>query len=392
MTRARFVEWRALGRASSVLAYAAIAASAPACSEPATPAGDPAASAAPAAAGDPDVPAFQPAVLQPAACTTVVPNGPFSNAAFTAQHGRFHVEYDATPTTNSLDGTVGLSAGAATGFPQLAIAVRFNTLGTIDVRDGDNYRADIAEPYAANTSYHIRIDVNLRGHSYSAWLRNAFGGYDELAAGYGFRTEQLGVTSLDTVDTKIDSQNGNLTTCGFVMVADATTADGCVVASAGDGFETVALTDTSVLDTLGFTATVDTIGLDAVVALSAGVPANFNGLATAVRFNVDGNVDARNAAAYQADIALPYDTDPLQFRVIADVTSKTYSVFEGSTFDASELARQYAFRTGAPATHLDHLAIEVDGPSGTLTVCFPYATPSVGAAYSREGTYAVVPL
>ncbi|HEX4423529.1 MAG TPA: hypothetical protein VH165_36720 [Kofleriaceae bacterium] len=175
-------------------------------------------------------------------------------------------------------------------------------------------------------------------------------------------------------------------------ITDALTADGCVAVSAGDGFQSVALPDASVLDTVTFSATVDTVGLDAVVALSAGAVTSFNNLVTSVRFNVDGKVDARNAGAYQADVALPYSTSELDFRVIADVTSKTYSVFEGTYLEAHELARQYAFRPGAPATHLDHLALEVDGPSGTLTVCFPYATPSVGAAYSREGTYAVVPL
>ena len=59
----------------------------------------------------------------------------------------------------------------------------------------------------------------------------------------------------------------------------------------------------------------------------------------------------------------------------------------------SELARQYRFRpTQAAATHLDHLSVIVDGPTGSVTLCALTSSVSSGVAYSREGGYAVAPL
>ncbi|HET9626937.1 MAG TPA: hypothetical protein VFP84_36510 [Kofleriaceae bacterium] len=167
----------------------------------------------------------------------------------------------------------------------------------------------------------------------------------------------------------------------------------CTTATAGGGFVSIAIPDATVLDVVDFTVTVDTVGLDAVVALSAGVPINFNSLATAVRFNAAGNIDVRNGAAYQADFVQPYTAGAsFSFRTIADATSHTYStLLANASNGASELARQYGFRTTALVNHLDHLSAEVDGASGSMTVCFT-VTPSSNAAYSREGTYSVVPL
>jgi hypothetical protein len=79
--------------------------------------------------------------------------------------------------------------------------------------------------------------------------------------------------------------------------------------------------------------------------------------------------------------------------MIADLTSHTYSVFEGSSGDPRELARQYQFRTEqSTACHLDHLDAIVDGAQGSVTVCTILGAASSGIAFSREGSYAVLPL
>lgn len=169
-------------------------------------------------------------------------------------------------------------------------------------------------------------------------------------------------------------------------------AAGCFTAAAGAGFVTVAVPDATVLTTAYFTATPSGPGIDAVIGLTAGVPRRFDDLAAAVRFAPSGAVDARDGGAYRADQALAYPAGAMDFRVIADVTAKRYSVFQGTWQDARELARQYAFRPAAPASHLDHLAIIVDGTVGSVQVCGPRAEVSTGVAYSREGRYAVVAL
>lgn len=325
------------------------------------------------------------------ACSEVAAGGPWGSQAFAAQAGRFHVELDATPSSGAADAVVGLAAGAPTAFTRLAAIVRFNASGTLDARDGGAYRADAVRAYTAGATYHLRIDVDVRGHRYSAWLRNAAGGYELIARDYAFRTEQAAVTALDHVAGEVDA-DGDLEICGFFVIPDATTADGCLVADAGAGVLWLAVPTATGLDTATFTATPSGV-IDAVVGLSSGLPTGFTSLATAVRFAPSGAIDARDGGAYRADVSEPYATGPVDVRVIADLSSHTYSVFEGAPPFARELARGYRFRTEqAGVTKLDFLGVIVDGTQGSLRVCQAGTAPSLNVRYSREGGYAVVAL
>jgi hypothetical protein len=318
--------------------------------------------------------------------------GTWSNQAFPDQLKMFHAEFDATPSASGIDAVVGLSNGSASSFAALAAIVRFNSSGMIDARAGSTYRTDGFFAYEAGKSYHVRIDVDVRTGSYSAWLRSDFGGYGAIARSYPFRTEQAGVTRLNNVASEVDSTAGTLDLCGFVVVADATTADGCLITTAGDGFATIALPDATVLDTVSFTAQATVPNIDAVIGLSSGAATRFSDLATAVRFSPTGFFDMRDGDTYRVDRSQAYSTNPLSFRVIADLGSHTYSAFVGGNADALELARQYRFRTEQSATaHLDHLTAIVDGAQGTVKVCAIRVAPSSGVAYSREGEYAVLP-
>lgn len=339
---------------------------------------------------------------QATACTVVHAAGPWWSQKFSEQTGRFHAEFDATPSASTIDAVVGLGHGAAARFDQLGAIVRFSPTGTIEARAGSIYRADVVQPYEAGRRYHLRLDVEVRTRTYSVWLRDDFGGYAPLARSYPFRTEQAGVTRLDNVASKVASTTGMLTICGLQVVADATTADNCLIVTAGDGFVTAPLPDATVLDTLTFTATPSAANIDAVIGLSAGPAARFSDLAAAVRFAPSGFIDVRDGDVYRVDVARRYGASALDFRVIADLTSHTYSVFQGTSWEAQELARQYKFRApqgaqgarGArgPVTHLDRLAAIVDGAQGSVTICQARSTPSTGVAFSREGRYAVVPL
>lgn len=327
------------------------------------------------------------------ACTVVSAAGGWWNQPFPDQARMFHAEFDATPSASSIDAGVGLGNGAASRFDQLGAIVRFGPAGTIDARAGSVYRADVTQPYQAGQRYHLRLDVDVRTHTYSVWLRSDFGGYTAIARDYAFRTEQAGVTRLNTAASKVDSATGTLTICGLQIVADATTADNCLVVVAGDGFVTAPLASATVLDTLTFTATPSGPDIDAVIGLSAGPATRFSDLATAVRLAPTGFIDARDGDTYRADVARPYTAGELGFRVIADLTSQTYSVFQGTFREAQEVARQYQFRPSqCAATHLDWLSAIVDGGKGRVTICQPRATPSTGVAFSREGRWAVVPL
>ncbi|TMQ22929.1 MAG: hypothetical protein E6J90_11675 [Deltaproteobacteria bacterium] len=327
------------------------------------------------------------------ACATVAAGGGWWNQTFADQGRRFHVELDATPSASPIDAVIGLATRKAGDLAQLGAIARFSPAGTIDVRTGAGYGADVSWPYQAGVPVHLRLDVNVAAHSYSVWVRNAFGGYTALARDYLFGTEQAGAAQLGDVASKVDSATGAVALCGVAMVADATTADGCVIADAGAGFVSLPVRDATVLDTVTFSATASVLDIDGVIGLSAGPAANLADLAVAARLAPSGMIDARDGDGYRADVARTYGAGAVDVRVIADVTSHRYSVFQGTYDDAKEIARQYGFRPQQTAVaHLDHLSAIVNGGKGSLAICETNAAASSGVAYSREGNVAVLPL
>jgi hypothetical protein len=74
-----------------------------------------------------------------------------------------------------MDAVVGFSAGPASWFPDLALIVRFNTSGSIDVRAGSVYQADVDYPYTAGVAYRFRLDIDVGQHVYSVVVQDQFG-------------------------------------------------------------------------------------------------------------------------------------------------------------------------------------------------------------------------
>ena len=93
-------------------------------------------------------------------CTTTSGVGVWSNTSVAVEQASFSATYDATPVQAAMDGSVGFSSGAATGYASLATITRFNPSGFIDVRNGANYAAAVSVPYTAGTSYHFRMSIN----------------------------------------------------------------------------------------------------------------------------------------------------------------------------------------------------------------------------------------
>jgi hypothetical protein len=98
-------------------------------------------------------------------------SGTWANTALTqAQSGSFRVTFDATPSDTNVDAVQGLSSGPASSYPSMFVAVRFNTSGHIDARNGASYVAASAIPYTARVSYHFILDVNVATHTYNAYV------------------------------------------------------------------------------------------------------------------------------------------------------------------------------------------------------------------------------
>lgn len=326
-------------------------------------------------------------------CREVDSSGTWWNQDFPDQAGQFTVELDATPSADALDAVVGLSAGEAQGFTALAAIVRFNDAGMIDVRAGSGYRADVPYAYAAGHRYHLRIAVNVSAHSYTVAVLEGSGAYTTIATAYPFRTEQANAARLNHVAGEVDSAAGPLEVCGVSVILP--NAGTCVTAHAGDGFVGLPLPDAMGYETVLFTAQASGTDIDAVFGLSAGPATRFSDLAAAVRFAPSGRLDVRDGGGYRADLSNAYTTTAVRLRMISDLTTHTYSVFQDTAglppADVLEIARQFRFRTEqAGATHLDHLGVIVDGDHGSAIICATASVPS-NVLYSREGGWTAVP-
>jgi hypothetical protein len=144
--------------------------------------------------------------------------GVWQNTAFSPGASPFTVTFDATPSASPTDAVVGLSLNAASAFTALAAIVRFNTGGTIDARNGGAYAAATTVPFAANTTYHFRLAVDVAAHVYSVFVTPNGGSEQLIGSNLAFRTEQASVASLDNWATTIDTDGqGTINVCNFTV-------------------------------------------------------------------------------------------------------------------------------------------------------------------------------
>jgi len=155
-----------------------------------------------------------------AASATVIANSTWTNTSFATQNPSFEVSWDAMPTATGMDGVMALSNGAQTTFPGFACLVRFSTNGTIQARNGGVYTADITLSYSPNVMYHFHVSVNMARHTYSVYVTPSGDTEQLLANNYAFRTEQAGVTQLNTIGVIVDTSTGSLRFGNFAITAN----------------------------------------------------------------------------------------------------------------------------------------------------------------------------
>ena len=130
----------------------------------------------------------------PAGCLSS--SGTWINASLgRTESGGFRTSFDATPSAANMDGVTGLSSEVASAYQSLAAAVRFNTGGNIDARNGARFTATQAIPYSPGLTYHFILDVNVPAHTYNAYVVI---GSMQLTIGthLAFRTQQAHAASL----------------------------------------------------------------------------------------------------------------------------------------------------------------------------------------------------
>ena len=110
--------------------------------------------------------------------------------------------------------------------------------------------------------------------------------------------------------------------------------------------------------------------IDSTIALSKGTQTAFTGFATLTRFNLSGDVDARNGGAFAANVVLAYVNGAAHhIRVVVNVPAHTYSIFvtpPGGT--EQTIGIDFGFRTEQNAvTSLDNWGVSVNRIGTTLT-------------------------
>lgn len=155
------------------------------------------------------------ATAPPGACVTS--SASWQNTPMTAQNGAFTVEFDATPNAAYMDGGVVLSAAAVADYPDSVLAVRFNSAGLIDARNGGGYSSDATMAYTAGKTYHFRLTVSIPSHSYSVYVTPTGGAEQLLAQNYAFRTEQMNATSIANWATWAGSATQTHDVCNFTI-------------------------------------------------------------------------------------------------------------------------------------------------------------------------------
>jgi lysophospholipase L1-like esterase len=144
-------------------------------------------------------------------------NGFYNQALPAAKTGTFTAQFDASASISPSNSLIGLSQGNAAAYTDIAASVRFNPTGDIDARNGSAFAAASTIPFTAGTSYHFRLVINVTAHTYSAYVTPAGGSEILIGSNYAFRTEQAGVTQLDTWNADVNATPGGSLTVSNVV-------------------------------------------------------------------------------------------------------------------------------------------------------------------------------
>jgi hypothetical protein len=131
-----------------------------------------------------------------------------------AQSDSFRITFDGTASAVDVNAVQGLSSGPAAAYANMFVAVRFNASGHIDARNGSAYVAASAIPYAARTTYHFILDVNVAAHTYNAYVTNGATQFT-IGTNLAFRNELAPTSSLGYV--ALMTRPGSSTICNITL-------------------------------------------------------------------------------------------------------------------------------------------------------------------------------
>ncbi len=143
----------------------------------------------------------------------------WTTISFDPKSAVFTYGFDMTASGNNIDAVVGLAGtNPVLGYDQLACAVRFNTVGKIDARNGGGYAAVTDFPYTAGSVYSVKMTVNPASKTYSVSVSVNGSSPVLIAQNYAFRTEQSTMTTFTSM--ALNAMNGSQTVTNYGFVPD----------------------------------------------------------------------------------------------------------------------------------------------------------------------------
>ncbi len=275
----------------------------------------------------------------------------------TAQTGKRHIEFDATPSAANIDGSIDYADTSATvtGFDQLAMQVRFNPSGYFDVRNGASFAKTATVNYSANTKYRIEIVANMSAHTYSVFVTPSGGSRTQIANNYAFRSSapttddagKLFVVS-ESANNLIKVENHKISASYESFNAATWTSNGVSLGPQNNGFDSNPSTQKIECDLTPLASGID--GSIDYTDYSTTVT-GFNSLSVQVRFNPSGYFDVRNGASFTKTNTVNYTANTrYHVRIVVNLDASTYSVWiTPSGGSETQIASSYSFRTGSPA-------------------------------------------
>lgn len=109
--------------------------------------------------------------------------------------GAVEVTFDATPLADKIDGFTGISEAGPRKGRDVAAMVRFSDKGTMDVPDGNSFRADQTLRYSANKVYRVRMVIDVASRKYSVFVTPPGQAEVLLASKYDFRNHRTAALS-----------------------------------------------------------------------------------------------------------------------------------------------------------------------------------------------------
>lgn len=143
----------------------------------------------------------------------------WTTVAFQPKSTAFTYGFDMIASGNNIDAVVGLAnANPVSDYTQLACAIRFNSDGKIDARNGAAYTAVTDLSYAPGVVYSVLMTVNPATKTYSASVSANGGAAIIIVQNYAFRAEQAALTTFTSM--AIVAANGSQTVSNNGLIPD----------------------------------------------------------------------------------------------------------------------------------------------------------------------------